>query len=297
MLLAPSGSIYLLSIPFLGMGQGAIDVAVNTIVARSFSVKIMNFVHAFYGLGVMLSSMLVAFSIQMTDGFRLAIMLILALHTLILIFFLSRKSDFKAHGQSEKKRRPDKTRLTLKNLLFPLFYFLYAIEQIFSLLMASYLVYHHTDAAFAALITGIFWLGLMIGRVLSGFMLDHIQPERFILMLLALSFIGTLLISVWPLASAILIGLGFSGLYPTVMTLPHRYFSDTLANKLVAINVSAAGAGMFLMPIIFSGAFSLTSIGIFPWIYEFFFVLMFLTGWMMLKLNRKSENSEQQEAV
>ncbi|GAB2026799.1 MFS transporter [Lactovum odontotermitis] len=290
MLLAPSGWIYLLSVPFLGMGQGAIDVAVNTIVARNFSGKIMNFVHAFYGLGVTLSSMLVAFSIQLTASFRLAVLLILLLHSLILLFFLSRKSTFTAHGETEGKTDSARAKLSLRHWLFPLFYFLYSIEQIFSLLMASYLVYRHYEAAFAALITGIFWFGLMVGRVLSGFMLDYFKPERFIVILLCLSFAGTLLMAVYPLGAAVLVGLGFSGLYPTVMTLPHRYFSGVLAGKMVAINVSAASAGMFLMPIIFSGIIALTDLSIFPWAYEFFFLLMFLVGLLMLHFNKKTDS-------
>ncbi|MDR2976666.1 MAG: MFS transporter [Streptococcaceae bacterium] len=289
MLLAPNGLIYLLSIPFLGLGQGAIDVAVNTIVARNFSGKIMNFVHAFYGLGVTLSSMAVALSIRMTSSFRLAVLLLLFLHTLVLIFFLSRKSTFSAHENAQKKSKSAKVRLSFNNWLFPLFYFLYSIEQVFSLLMASYLVYCSYEAAFAALVTGVFWFALMIGRVFSGFLLDYFKAESFIVMLLSLSFVGTLLISVFPLGAAVLIGLGFSGLYPTVMTLPHRYFPDNLANKLVAANVTAASAGIFLMPIIFSGLIALTNLGFFAWIFEFSFLMLFLVGLLMLRFNKKAK--------
>ncbi len=287
MLFAPNGIIFLISIPFLGLGQGAIDVAVNTIVARRFSEKIMNFVHAFYGLGVTLSSIFEAISIRYTSTFRLAILLVLILHSIILIFFMTKRATFTEHGEVDKKKKKSKLKFTLANWLFPIFYFLYAIEQIFSIYMASFLVFQHFDAAFSALITGIFWFSLMCGRIVSGFLLDYLESEKLILILLFISFIGTLLMWFSPLFSAILIGGGFSGLYPTIMTLAHRYFNIEKANRIVALNVTAAGLGMFVMPLLFSALIASFNLLIFPWLFEIFFILLAITGIFMLRLNVK----------
>ena len=59
----------LLAIP-LGLGAGAIDVAMNNYVALHYSAKQMSFLHCFYGVGVSVSPYVLSLVIGGVNGWR-----------------------------------------------------------------------------------------------------------------------------------------------------------------------------------------------------------------------------------
>lgn len=59
----------LLAVP-LGIGAGAIDVALNNYVALHYSARQMSFLHCFYGIGVSVSPYILSLVIAGEDGWR-----------------------------------------------------------------------------------------------------------------------------------------------------------------------------------------------------------------------------------
>ncbi|MFV0556866.1 MAG: MFS transporter [Lactovum sp.] len=285
--LAPNAYLFLLAIPFLGLGQGAIDVAVNILLAQKFSSRVMNFVHAFYGLGVTISSAISALSIKLTQSFRLAVFILLTLHLIILIFYFIHRQLFDSPIEEEKHEDEEHEKLQAKHWLFPLFYFLYAVEQVFGLFIASYAVFLGKEPAYAAMLASIYWFCLMLGRFISGFIIDYLKSESYLYLLLFISLIASFLLYFNPLLASGLLGLGFSGLYPTLMMLPHQYLPKHLANEIVNKNISAAVIGTLLLPVLCSQLIKFISFHTFPSFCLFFILLLVINILFLVKFNKK----------
>ena len=70
-----SGAYWMLfafAVPY-GLGAGAIDASVNHYVANNYSGAVMNFLHCFYGVGAVISPMIMALALRLArwnEGYR-----------------------------------------------------------------------------------------------------------------------------------------------------------------------------------------------------------------------------------
>ena len=137
------------------------------------------------------------------------------------------------------------------------FGFYCALEGSIGLWIASYLVMVRSiDTATAASIVAQFFMGITIGRLVSGFAAQWLTSENQIRIgqgLIAGGLIGLLVLdgAVAAGIAILLMGLGCAPIYPSIVALTPKRFGVKASQGLVSLQMACAYAGSMLVPPIF----------------------------------------------
>lgn len=268
----------ILAIP-LGLGAGSVDAALNNFVALYFKASHMSWLHSFWGLGATMGPLILSFFIargSWENGY-----LAIGILQLILVAFIT--SSLPKWKQVENKDANDaseaevvfqsKKSVLKKNSvkLSVLAFFLYsAIETTTGLWSSTYLVeYKSLAPEVAARWTSLFFLGITIGRLISGF-LTYTMSNKLLIRLgqLICAFGGVLLLvpfsDLFSMAGLLFIGLGCAPIYPSMIHDTPNRFGRGASQSVMGLQVAFAYIGSSIMPLIFSGLVSFSTIGLFP---------------------------------
>lgn len=268
----------ILAIP-LGLGAGSVDAALNNFVALYFKASHMSWLHSFWGLGATMGPLILSFFIargSWENGY-----LAIGILQLILVAFIT--SSLPKWKQVENKDANDaseaevvfqsKKSVLKKNSvkLSVLAFFLYsAIETTTGLWSSTYLVeYKSLAPEVAARWTSLFFLGITIGRLISGF-LTYTMSNKLLIRLgqLICAFGGVLLLvpfsDLFSMVGLLFIGLGCAPIYPSMIHDTPNRFGRGASQSVMGLQVAFAYVGSSIMPLIFSGLVSFSTIGLFP---------------------------------
>lgn len=239
----------------LGLGQGAIDIAVNDYVAKHFTSGLMSILHGMYGVGVTLSSLILAISLLFPTGWRIGVLIIGVLQLLIMLFVYQTRQEFAEKDNGSDTATETGGKLRGADWLLPIFYFFYSVELVVGKYLSSYAVDRlKLSDSLAANATTLFWAGLMVGRFLTGLTTKWFSNKQLILGHIVLTFGGMGLLFVPNtavlLCSSFAIGLGLSALYPLMMMVPYERHDDQTAKLMVSRNLAFCQAGMVVLPLI-----------------------------------------------
>ena len=159
----------------LGFGAGAIDSGLNGFVARNYSARVMNFLHASYGVGVAVSPYLIALAIEKYNwrtGYRIVFFIQLAITIIIALSIpLWKKAEKKDVEEVTESRKISTGELLKTKGLSPIlltFFFSCATEFLFGSWMTTFLVTQkETLKETAAKILTTYYVGLTSGRLIS----------------------------------------------------------------------------------------------------------------------------------
>lgn len=132
-----------------------------------------------------------------------------------------------------------------------------ALEGSIGLWIASYLTMARgLDAATAASIVSQFFLGITIGRLVSGFAAQWLTSENQIRLgqvLIAGGLIGLVALNGGVAAGActFVAGLGCAPIYPSIVALTPKRFGERASQGLVSLQMACAYAGSMLFPPVF----------------------------------------------
>lgn len=282
--------LFVFALPY-GLGAGSIDASVNHYVAKNYSGSVMNFLHCFYGLGAVISPNIMAAALSTTswnDGYRwTAYIQIFILLICIISLPLWRKNETaslekkeEAAGIGEALKRPGVV-LTL------IAFFAYCSgEAICFLWTSSYFagvkegLSDRLIASFGSLIFG----GLMLGRLISGFISNRIGDQLLIRIGIFVEVLGILLVML-PVTSYVpaaigfvVIGTGMGPVYPTLQHMAPTSFGERYSAAVIGLQMASAYVGTTFMPMIFGNIQELIGIRIMP-----FFLLLFavLNIWLL----------------
>lgn len=251
------------AIPY-GLGAGAIDAAMNHYVANNYSGAVMNFLHCFYGVGAMISPYLMALAIKVAhwnEGYRwTAFLQIGILLVVISSWSLWQQSDSKA---DESKIDSAGIKETIKQpgvMATLLAFFAYSAgESTCFLWVPSYFAGTRTGisnelvASFGSLIFG----GLMIGRLIAGFIVNRLGDRRMIRSGMMVELIGILLTALpikGYLVAAIgflIIGIGMGPIYPSIQHMAPINFGKRYSAAVIGLQMAFAYTGSTFMPTVF----------------------------------------------
>ena len=263
----------LISIPY-GLGAGAIDAALNNYVALNYGAKHMSWLHCCWGVGASVGPVVMGWALAGTlswHGGYLAIGAAQALITRVLFFSLplwkrgmdedvADASDGEPQGPSSRVRP-----LTNRELLalpgasasIGSFGFYCAIESATGLWSASYLVMARgIDTATAASMVSLFYIGITVGRLLSGFAAQWLGSEQQIRLgqlLVGCGLAALIVFDAVPVlwASLATIGLGCAPIYPSIVALTPGRFGERASQGLVSLQMACAYTGAMVVPPIF----------------------------------------------
>ena len=286
----------------LGLGAGSIDTALNNYVAINYNARQMSYLHSSYGVGVTISPYLMSLAIGDGDwrgGYKIMFIIQFSIAMLVLVTLPVWKKV------KEKKTVPEVSQKTIsipKALKMPkvkptlmMFVFSVAIEAICLVFGATYLVEARgvTEEQGAQCIT-FYFLGMTLGRILSGVLSSKLSPSKIIIYGECITFIAiTLLILPLNLTVAtiglFMIGLGNGPLFPNLTHLAPIHFGEELSQSLIGLQMAVSSVSVLFSPIIFGQIAEHIGSYLFPYV---LMTLLLLTAWATFLLFRKKLNKE-----
>lgn len=286
------------AIPY-GLGAGSVDASLNNYVALHYASRHMSWLHCMWGVGATLGPALMGFALTggqtWNSGYKY-IGLIQIVLVAILVFSLplwkQNKTAITEDGTAKKI-------LTLKEIMsiqgtkeVLLCFFCYcALEQTTGLWASSYLtLYKGISAETAASFASLFFIGITIGRAISGFAtmkFNDTQMVRIGQMLIACGIIAMLIpgIQILSLAGLILIGLGCAPIYPCIIHSTPAHFGAERSQAILGVQMASAYVGTCLMPPLFGLLANTISVALLP---IYLFAVLVLMVIMHELLSRKA---------
>ncbi len=246
----------------LGLGAGAIDAALNTYVAKQHSARAMQWMHAFFGVGVSLGPLIMTGGLALTGDWRLGYLIVGGAQGLLALTFLVTRGRWRTQRPAaDADLRESATvplRSTLRRLpaiLGMVAFFLYVgVELGLGLWAFSFLTgARGVGTEVAGLITGSYWATFTVGRILAGWFTAHFSVRTVLRASLAMAATGLLilLLDAGPglaVAGFALTGLAVAPFFPALMSdTRDRVGRDHEANT-IGMQIAAAGLGAALVP-------------------------------------------------
>lgn len=273
----------------LGIGAGAIDVALNNYVAVHYSATHMSFLHCFYGVGVSVSPYILSLVIAGKSGWRGGYRIAFAIQLIItVLLFISIPLWHKVHdveNESEENKHKDLSlgsvlKIPGVKMMCCLFITSCAIECTCGGWGSTFLVeYKHLSAEKAAQIIMIYYIGMTLGRFLSGVLSAKLHSWKIIKIgQFALGFALLLLLlpgNVYLCAVGMfLIGLGNGPLFPNFNYLTPESFGSDISQSVIGIQMASSYIGIMLAPALCGLLGQTFGMAVFPFYLILFYVIM-----------------------
>lgn len=277
--------LFLFAVPY-GLGAGSIDAAVNHYVANHYPASVMNFLHCFYGVGAVISPCIMAQALKVArwnEGYRWTAYIQMGiLLVCVLSLPLWRQNETADEEKNEDSAGIRETLRVPGVLLTLVAFFAYCSgENTCFLWTPSYFagtktgLSDETIASFGSLIFG----GLMLGRLISGFISNRLGDRRLIRIGIAVELFGILLV-ILPVSGYILaaigfvvIGTGMGPVYPAIQHMAPANFGKRYSAAVIGLQMASAYIGSTFMPMVFGHIQQAVGIGIMP-VYLLFFALL-----------------------
>ena len=250
---------------FTGLGAGAIDAGLNTYAAANFSPRVMQWLHASYGIGVTFSPLIMTFAISTLNtwrsGYHIVGMIQLALAG---CFLLSVPLWHRHEQQAVREQTPrltDYKTPVLETLRQPrvwlsiLLFILYVGAEVtlgtwaYSLLTES----RGVSPAAAGLWTGSYWATFTIGRILAGLFLRKLSTHTLMRSSLVGALLGAALLWWNPFPLAGLVGVALTGfaiapIFAGLVSSTSQRVGERFAANTIGMQMSGASLGIAIIP-------------------------------------------------
>ena len=300
--------LFLWAIPY-GLGAGSVDASLNNYVALHYEGRHMSWLHCMWGVGASVGPYIMSFVLtngqSWNMGYRYISIIQIVLTAMIMIslpLWKNRSSEEITGIDSNvsENTNPDKV-LSLKEIfaipgakpLLLMFFCYCALEQTAGLWASSYMVLKHgLDVKTAAGYGSLFYVGITIGRAISGFITMKLNDNQMIRLGQALVLIGIALMFLplghqVALVGLIIVGLGCAPIYPCVIHSTPANFGADKSQAIIGVQMASAYVGTLAMPAIFGFVANHISAALFPFYLLLILALMFSMHVRLLKVVTK----------
>lgn len=287
-------------------GQGAIDTGLNNYISLHYEARHMNWLHCFWGVGVTLSPLIMSLFLNgengsWRNGYRILAIMQISIGILVAISLKKWKRLEKeviteeVEEQNEKHSIFDILRLkgALTSILSQGLYC--SMEFLIGTWGASFLVNtHNYSPDVAARWISLYFGGIMLGRLISGFISIKASDNTLIRGGIVTAFLGMLLL-VLPLGSIsvaglLLIGVGFGPIFPSILhSVPERFGAKYSAD-LTGFHMGGAYGIGFAVQLAFGFIATATTFKITPFVLLVFIILLFIVNEFTIKAIKKSRS-------
>lgn len=295
--MAPNIWVMMLFTIIMGYGAGAIDTALNNYISLHYEARHMSWLHACWGIGVTISPIIMSFFLtdgsNWRNGYRVVALMQFTI-AIFVAFFLKKwkKQDTKALTEEESKT-PDKSLFQLlkfkgiKTSILSLGLYC-SMEFLLGTWGATYLVNTHGESPdVAARWVSLYFGGIMVGRIISGFISMKVNDNNMIRGGIGVALTGIIILAL-PLGNKsafglLLIGAGFGPIFPSVLhSVPDRFGTDYSAD-ITGYHMAGAYALGFLSQLAFGYIASGTTFKITPFVLLGLILLMHLANEYTIK--------------
>lgn len=302
MSISPNIVVMMLGAVVLGYGAGVIDTALNNFVSLHYKAQHMNWLHAFWGVGVTISPLIMSFFLvgetgSWRNGFR--VIAFLQLSIAVVIAFSLKKWRTIKETETEEETAPENKKglfdlLKIKGVLTSLLsQGLYcSMEFLIGTWGASFLVHVHTlQPDEAAKWISLYFCGITIGRIISGFISMKANDNTMIRLGIATSFVGIVLLALpignISLAGLLLIGVGFGPIFPSILhSVPDRFGKEYSAD-ITGFHMGGAYGIGFAIQLIFGFVATATTFNITPFVLLTLCIGLFMANETTIKTLKK----------
>lgn len=277
--------LYLFAVPY-GLGAGSIDASVNHYVANNYSGSVMNFLHCFYGVGAVISPNIMALALskaKWNEGYRWTAYIQMGILLIcILSLPLWKKNEGNVEAEEEEQAGIREALKVPGVVLTLIAFFAYCSGECTCFLWtSSYFagtkggLSAGTIASFGSLIFG----GLMLGRVISGFVSNKLGDRLLIRIGIAVELVGIVMVMMpikhyLPAAIGfVVIGTGMGPVYPAIQHMAPTNFGKRNSAAVIGLQMASAYVGSTFMPMVFGILQEHIGIGIMP-VYLLIFAIL-----------------------
>lgn len=253
----------LLAIP-LGLGAGSVDSALNNYVALHFEARHMNWLHSFWGVGAAIGPIIMAGHFAKGNSWSSGYGTVAWIQLGLVVILVLSLPLWAKNKESEQAEEPSKSEgffsligrvEGLKQAL--LVFFLYCtIEATFGLWGASFLVFERGfEVDQAARLTSLYYLGITVGRFLSGFLTAHFTNRQLVYLGQGVIGIGLIFLflptSYTLIVGFLFVGLGCAPIFPSLLHETPVNFGAKNSQTIMGMQMASAYVGITLMPFLF----------------------------------------------
>ncbi len=261
-----------------GLGFGAIDAGLNAYLARNHSERLMQWLHASFGIGITAGSLVmtagITLGVSWRPGYALVAMLQIALAAAL---FATRhwwtKSENQSHqrsadhpqpvAQTVQEAAPEMTAeasilqsmFHLPSILSMLMFFVYVgVELGLGLWSYSLLTQARgVDEAVAGYITGGYWAMFTAGRILAGSFAGKIKMRRLVLYSIIIAAGGLVLLllnvsSTVTIVGIALVGFSIAPIFPGMVSSTADRVEARHQNNTIGMQIAGAALGGAIIP-------------------------------------------------
>lgn len=286
------------AIPY-GLGAGSVDAALNNYVALHYKSRHMSWLHCMWGVGASVGPYILGYVMTggktWNSGYRVITMIQVVL-TMILVFSLPLWKG-RPMVSDETGEKVQAKALSLKEVVkitgvkeILICFFCYcALEQTTGLWASSYLtLYKGVPAETAASFASMFFIGITIGRAISGFItmkLNDVQMIRLGQTIIGLGIL-TLILPLGAnaaLVGFVVIGLGCAPIYPCIIHSTPAHFGADKSQAIIGIQMASAYMGSCLMPPVFGLIANHIAVALLPVYLLVILILMIVMHELLIK--------------
>lgn len=268
--------LLLMAVP-LGLGAGAVDAGLNNYVALHCEAKHMSWLHCFWGIGTIIGPMILSAVLRVggswATGYRAVGLIQCAVSALLFATLGMWK-----HGNIQQEEHGAKALSVWEVLSLPgakagmvTFLCYCAVESTLGLWGATYISQvRGVDEATAASFGAMFYIGITVGRAISGFMAMKLLPKQMVRVGQALLALGCIFMMI-PAGSTlsgiglVVCGLGCAPIYPNIIQdTPVNYGTEN-SQAAIGVQMAFAYVGSTFLPSIFGALAGVGGYGLLPY--------------------------------
>jgi fucose permease len=259
---APAWPVIILAALVGGLGAGAIDTGINTFAAAHFSPRVVNWLHASWGIGATTGPLLMTAVLATHHGWRLGYTILAAVMLLLSTLFLATLRMWEDGPRTAPADDANPTATLADALRQPvvwlqaLLFFLYAgLESTAGqLLFTLFTESRGQRVTVAGTAVAAYWAALTLGRIVFGQLAASLSRRAVLRTGMALAPVAAALIA-WPaapaalsFAAAALLGFALAPVFPTMISATPDRVGPRLAPHAVGLQVAAASLGIATLP-------------------------------------------------
>ena len=265
------------AVPY-GLGAGSVDASLNNYVALHYESRHMSWLHCMWGIGASVGPYIMGYAMTGGQGWNAGYRYIAMLQILLTVVLIFSLPLWKNRAAEKNEDEIKEKALTLAEVVqisgakeVMITFFCYcALEQTTGLWASSYLTLHKgISPEKAAGFASMFFIGITIGRAISGFITMKLKDAQMIRLGQGISAMG-IIILLLPLGEyvallgLIMIGLGCAPIYPCIIHSTPAHFGADKSQAIIGVQMASAYVGTLLMPPLFGLIAEHINIKLFP---------------------------------
>jgi fucose permease len=274
----------------IGAGSGAIDAGINTYAAQHFTPRVMNWLHASFGIGVTLTPLMMTAIFSAKSSWRLGYVITGIVIAVTAVCYLLTQSRWRstivlqADSSTPAKRisMGQTLRLPIVWIGIAMLFLVAGLESTPGNWMFTVFTKGRGIAEVAAAQwVSVYWASFTVGRIFFGFIISRVNPTIMLRVVMLIGVIGAGLLwwnaAPWiGFAGLTILGFSLAPIYPVMTSDTPRRVGVEHSNNAVGFQVAGAGVGLALLPAFAGILAEHISLEIIPPIVLISYVLMFV---------------------